>query len=261
MGVATVLKKSLISGFLSLPVLFLSYIGFLSIGLASTNLFLLFIGCVTVLPIVVFSLHWFHGILKAPFAGLLGAGLITAYYTVPSIGNPNANTLYSTTALVQTIFTVLGLAINTFSNEAREIQSFGLTSGQPERQNVSPSFWSAIVVFIMGYMFSSALNIYNMPAATGAADSKVANRKGKAFMIMMNLLLILIMLLGLRYSLGTETLSGLGVSLFVIAPLAVLWNEITTLCGAAPGDIFGIVQRMLPSTASADVPKVCIYTK
>lgn len=261
MSVVSGLKKTLVSGFLSLPVLFLLYIGFLSMGLASVNLFLLFIGTVTIIPVTV---GWLHHFGDPIFTGVLATALSGAYYAILAANSPTgASVQLSTPVLVQIILTAVGGIIHAISagNGGHMKDTYGLTSSAPFSQNVSPSFWSAIVVFIMGYMFSNALSIYTMPAAEGAEASKVASRKGKAFMLMMNLVLMMVLLLGLRYAIGAETMAGLGVAILVIGPLAYGWQQLTALCGAAPGDIFGIVQRMLPATAAADVPKICTYTK
>jgi hypothetical protein len=262
MSIATTIKKSLVAGFLSLPVLFISYIAFLSMGLASINLFLLLLGTVTVLPLTVGILHtelpW-----KIPADVTLGTvlalgygGLAAAQYPGKTFGSMFGNT----NVLIQTILTVIGIVIHLITASTK-IDTFGLVSGHPEQQNVVPSFWSATMVFIMGYMLSNAQAIYTMPSAEDASKSKVNNRKSKAFILMMNLVLMLVLFLGLRYALGTETVPGIGVALFVIGPLSFGWHQLTSLCGAAPGDIFGIVQRMLPATAAADVPKVCVYSK
>jgi len=261
MTVVTALKKTLVSGFLSLPVLFLLYIGFLSMGLASVNLFLLFIGTVTVLPLTVLWLHRFGDPI---FTGVLATVLSGAYYGISAANAPKGvGVPLSTAVLLQIILTAVGGIIHAISDggAGHKKDTYGLTSSAPFSQNVSPSFWVAIVVFIMTYMLSNALSIYTMPAAEGAEASKVTNRKGKAFMLMMNLVLMMVLLLGLRYVIGAETLPGLGVAILVIGPLAYSWQQLTALCGAAPGDIFGIVQRMLPATAAADVPKICTYTK
>lgn len=260
MSIATTIKKSLVAGFLSLPVLFISYIAFLSMGLASINLFLLLLGTATILPLTVMILHQ-ESFKYADIA--LGFALIIGYSGLAAAQYPNSNFISifgNTNILLQTISTILGIVLH-FRTPSEKIDTFGLVSGLPDRQNVVPSFWASTMVFIMGYMLSNAQAIYTMPKAEGASDSKASNRKGKALILMINLILMLVLFLGLRYALGTETLPGIGVALLVIGPLSFGWNQLTSICGAAPGDIFGIVQRMLPATAAADVPKVCVYSK
>jgi hypothetical protein len=118
-----------------------------------------------------------------------------------------------------------------------------------DRFNVAPSFWVAQVVFFFAYLFSNALDVYNIPAATDTPveEWRVENRKARSVMIMSVSVFLLIFLLSVR-ALATdlETVFGIALGLIAIAPLGYGWYRLTTLLGVRKMDVFGIVQQMVP---------------
>ena len=115
--------------------------------------------------------------------------------------------------------------------------------------NVSPSYWVAHIVFLFSYIFTNALTVYRKEASvsTSTYSWKVENRKARSAMIMTVSLILMISLIGLRYFVvGTETFLGILIALVTFFPLGYGWYQLAIKSGAQQGDVFGIVQQMIP---------------
>jgi hypothetical protein len=128
------------------------------------------------------------------------------------------------------------------------------------QQSVMPSWWNAHVLFFTGYIFANAYTIYSTPPDRGASDWQVQNRQTKAMAVMVVVLLFGLGISFLRYwTTGLETLTGWLWAILFSGGLGVAWYKIATLCGARPGDVFNIVQQVLPVSAKEEVPMTCVY--
>ncbi len=129
------------------------------------------------------------------------------------------------------------------------------------RSIVAPSIWVTQIMLFMTYLFYNALSIYNMPAESGADETKVANRKARATSTMIIVAVTAASLVGLRLYLGKgcETIYGAGLAVFLGTGLGIGWYELAKVCGVRHADVFGIVAKMLPPGAMEPPPKMCVY--
>jgi hypothetical protein len=129
------------------------------------------------------------------------------------------------------------------------------------KYNVTPSYWVAHVVFLFSYIFTNAMEIYKKDASvsTRSYNWKIENRKGRATMIMMTCIVLLIMFLGIRYFVsGTETFLGILVGLGAFAPLGYFMYKLAMRSGAQNGDVFGMVQQMIPALEEDSNATICL---
>lgn len=122
--------------------------------------------------------------------------------------------------------------------------------------NVAPSWWVAQIVFFFFYLFSNAMDVYNIPPVSDSPleEWRVENRKGRASMIMGVSIFMLIFLLMMRALVtDLETKTGMLIGLVTMAPLAYGWYQAAVAAGARKSDVFGIVQQMVPVTDDKSV--------
>jgi len=77
--------------------------------------------------------------------------------------------------------------------------------------NVFPSYWVAQTVFFFSYLFANAYDVYSLEpiSDTPSEEWRVENRRGRASMIMVSTVFIMLFMVVMRYTLtGTETLVG-----------------------------------------------------
>jgi hypothetical protein len=133
-------------------------------------------------------------------------------------------------------------------------------AGMASSFNVAPSYWVAHVVFFCSYIFTNAYTVYNLDSATaGSAPWKIENRKGRSLMIMIVSLLSMGALILSRYVMtGAETVLGVIIGIGVFVPLAYYWYQIAIKNGSQNGDIFGIVQQIMPSIEEDTAATLCL---
>lgn len=120
--------------------------------------------------------------------------------------------------------------------------------------NVAPSYWVAQVVFFCAYVLSNAIQIYKLEVADDSPDQqwRVENRKARAKMILGGVSVLVVALLFMRWRMtGAETPFGILVGLLTAGPLGYAWYQLATQIGIRHGDIFGIVQQMIPIDSAA----------
>jgi len=128
--------------------------------------------------------------------------------------------------------------------------------------NVAPSYWIAHVVFLCSYIFSNALKVYNMDPVKTNTAWRIMNRKARSKMIMILTAVILTLLILIRlYTTQAETVFGTIIGLAAFIPLGYGWYEVAIKSGAQNGDIFGIVQQMIPSIEDDTQASLCIKAK
>lgn len=126
--------------------------------------------------------------------------------------------------------------------------------------NVGPSFWVAHVVFLCSYVFTNAYTVYKLDASAVPGPAwKLENRKARSLMIMATSVFLLVTLLVSRYYMtGSETIFGILIGLGAFAPVAYYWYQIAIKNGAQNGDIFGIMQQILPAMEEDSNAALCM---
>jgi hypothetical protein len=126
--------------------------------------------------------------------------------------------------------------------------------------NVGPSFWVAHVVFLCSYIFTNAYTVYKLDASAVPGPAwKLENRKARSLMIMATSVFLLVTLLVSRYYMtGSETIFGILIGLGAFAPVAYYWYQIAIKNGAQNGDIFGIMQQILPAMEEDSNATLCM---
>jgi hypothetical protein len=258
MDFTTDIRKFLISSFLALPVLLISYLGFLSAALANISTAFLFVGAAIVVPIILFFLH-LEGYWE--FLGLgVGGALLVGYFANMGWDFGNTSNLIPFLSVAVGFFVKYTGPFLITDPRAVKRKSFGfLPMGPPEDMNINPSLWASEMVFIFTYMFMSAYEIWKKPVTPGTQVHKVDARKQKATILMMMIPMMLVLFLLLRFSLGAESTLGLSVAVLMMGGFSAMWYNLANSLGADYSDIFGIVAKMVPTSALSDVPKVCVY--
>ena len=193
-------------------------IGFLSISVLNVGMIFLSVGQIIVVPIATLLIRIFTSILPATHVPPSDVGLL-----VPSI------------------------------KDALSTSSF----------NVAPSFWVAHVTFLCSYIFTNAYTVYVVDTESGAAASgpkwKLQNRRARSLMIMITSVVLLIALILSRYLMtGAETIFGILIGLIAFIPAGYYWYQIAIQNGSQNGDIFGIVQQMIPSMENDTKASLCV---
>jgi hypothetical protein len=126
--------------------------------------------------------------------------------------------------------------------------------------NVAPSYWVSHTVFLCSYIFMNAYTVYTLnTSAVNAPAWKTGNRKGRSLMIMIVSVVCLLALLISRYRMtGTETVFGILIGLGAFIPVAYYWYQIAIKNGAQNGDIFGILQQVLPAMENDTNASLCM---
>jgi hypothetical protein len=127
--------------------------------------------------------------------------------------------------------------------------------------NTAPSYWLGHVIFFFSFLISNGFGVLNMEAAESADPEKVENRKTQAILSIGLTIGILLALLAMRFLfVGCETGLGLLLGGIPMGLLGYAWFNVARECSARDSDIFGIVQKVLPSSALDPPPMTCVYT-
>jgi len=123
-----------------------------------------------------------------------------------------------------------------------------------------PSYWLATVVFFFSYLAVNGFSLYNRESSEHADKNAVFARKSQAMMGAVLAIVIGLLFIGMRFIIsGCEKGWGLVIALFTMIPLAIGWYRFAAACGADRlVDLFGIANGMLPMSAKANVPYVCV---
>lgn len=218
-GILLSARTAIISGFKALPVIMVSFIGFLSIGLGNLGLFVLFLGHTLLLPIAVYlSQFAFEAINK---------------------NDPDKSKYH--VQLNQASSLVAG------------------SGGGELRVNVAPSFWLAHVLFLLGYMLANAVSVMSIPDDPKIDPILKKNRRVRAGMIMATTIMMALIVSLLRYNTHSETFRGVIIAFGVGGLLGYGWYQFAVLCGARAADVFGMAQQIIPSSAKDEKPMTCVY--
>lgn len=207
------------------------------------------------LPLILIGWCFFMGITQANIGYLvLSMGQITAVPILTYLLNLISEFLFSTTSLAS-FFTVATGPLTTLIPYADAVSSGSTTW-------VGPSYWMAQTTFFFSFLITNAISLLRMKAVKRAPSDKVENRKSQATLSLMISLAVFIAIIVLRLVLtDSETIASVALSLAGFIPLGVMWFNLAKSCSARDTDIFGIVQGILPASATESPPMTCVYTK
>jgi len=171
------------------------------------------------------------------------------------------------------------LAMNSLAKTAgtTNISEIGLESGVDYMSNTRglfsntssysfPSYWMGQLWFLVGYILSNAVDLYNEEIPSGTEDWRKLARKSKTATLIATILIIGVAFTVLRYmSSGKENLTGIIIGI-LFGGIGSGWYFIAKLCGARMSDIFGISSQMLNGGKSNKImacsyPSVRVSTK
>ena len=146
------------------------------------------------------------------------------------------------------------------------------TSSTPiKTQTVITSTWMALISFFFGYLITNASSLLAMndPSAnvqievTSDEDTNIlpqqSTRLAQAGTSLVIILIALVFVLVFRYTTSCETVTGMITSLVLFGGLGASWYRILALPGEQRlSDLFGIANRILPSSAMLNGPMACL---
>ena len=128
-----------------------------------------------------------------------------------------------------------------------------------ENENIVCTISFAMICFFLGYMMTNAVTLYRRPVEDGADPVKVSNRTSRAILSIISIVVFAIIAIGFRIYAGCEPNVGIVMGVLIFGALGYGWY--TMLSGPSDGrlaDLFGISNRILPASATADKPVACI---
>jgi hypothetical protein len=135
-----------------------------------------------------------------------------------------------------------------------------IAAGSKSYINVAPSFWVAHVVFLCSYIFANAYTVYTLDTSGVSGPAwKIENRKARSLMIMIVSVASVLALIASRYVMtGSETVFGILIGLAAFAPLGYYWYQLAIKNGSQNGDMFGIMQQVIPSIEDDKNASMCV---
>jgi len=219
MSLLATIRSTILLAFKALPLLLISFIGFLAIGLGNLSLFVLFLGHSVIVPVVVEIMH------KATSSSTLDVG----------------GDISQLVPLVPTTGASYG----------------GLVSNFPSYWMAHICFFfgylltNAITIYT-GYGLPPT-------AANAPDWAVEARKTRAATLITTTVILwVLVSYLRYSLT-GAERAAGLISAFVVLGGLGCGWYFFAQLCGARNSDIFGIVQQMVTQDDSNSKPMTCVY--
>lgn len=226
MPVLATIRSTVLLAFKYLPLLLISFVGFLAIGLGNMSLFMLFIGHALVVPGVTEILHMFK----------------SGDHTLM-----NMNDVSQLVPLMPASGDSYNAAVNIYP---------GYWMAQ-----ISFFFGYLIMNAIDILQAETDLSIIKNATSKEALNIKIQSRKDKAAVLIANLVFFFILISVLRYyTTGTEHFFGVLLAMIVLGGVGMSWYWIASLCGAINSDIFGISMQMMSNESAQDKPKACVYT-
>jgi hypothetical protein len=224
MPILAQIRSTLLLAFRYLPLLLISFIGFLAIGLGNTALFILFIGHAAVVPLVTELLH-----MAFSTSNLMSINDVSQLVPLlPSTGE----------------------------------SATGTANIYPTYWMAHISFFFGYLITNAGKILTAETDLSVIKNATSKAslELKINARKQKAGILIASLLFFYLLLCLIRYyATGAEHIFGMMMSLPLLA-IAVGWYYFAEACGATNSDIFGIAMQMMSVDTAQDKPKACVYT-
>jgi hypothetical protein len=219
-SLASTIRGFLERSFLSLPILIFGWALFVGSTTGNIGLLVLSLGHATVAPLATWILHTLASFLPAS---------MQPYMQVPASSTCN-------------------ILSGGFVDEGSTVYSI-------------PSYWLAHIAFFFGFLLSNAAEILNMPAAENAPADKVERRKSQAQLVLGLSVALFILFVGVRvFKVGCETIPGVVLGIPIFYSIGYGWYKLARECSARDSDVFGIVQGILPPSASDPPPMTCVYT-
>lgn len=219
------IRSTLLLGFSSLPLLLISFVGFLAVGLGNISLFLLFIGHALVVPLITELLHFVNGQKNTLMTMNDAASLVPLM--------PVSGSSYKTPVSIYPTYWMAQIA-----------------------------FFFGYIVSNAAFILGAPVNIdaiKNKDSHDGL-KARINARVYKAGMILGTSLLLYIVICAIRlYTSGTEAFTGILMAQLLFG-FGALWYYIASQCGASNSDIFGISMQMMSPDSAKDRPKTCVYT-
>ena len=129
----------------------------------------------------------------------------------------------------------------------------------------APSYWITTMGFFFGFVFSNIMDTMNSPMYPGSDPVGHEKRNSQSMFILCATSLFLIGLVIIRFYLmgACEGQGFLGKSIsiaFGIISGIIGWGfyEISKSCGSRSSDLFGVLSQIIPPSASAVSPTVCV---
>jgi hypothetical protein len=224
MPILAEIRSTLLLAFRYLPLLLISFIGFLAIGLGNTALFILFFGHALIVPLVTGLLHM----------------------------------LFSTSNLmsINDVSQLVPLLPSTGES------AIGTANIYPTYWMAHISFFFGYLITNAAKILTAEtdLRILNNATSRAAVELKIQARKQKAGVLIASLFFFYFLLCFIRYyATGAEHIFGMMISLPLFG-IAIGWYYFAEACGATNSDIFGIAMQMMSADTAQDKPKACVYT-
>jgi hypothetical protein len=202
------IRKALLLFFLGFPIIMLSLTGFLALGFGNTGMMFLFLGQAILVPVGVFLTH-------------IASAITTILF-------PREWVFVAPT------------------DNALLVPSDALPS---EPINVAPSYWMAHVTFFFAYLLTNAGEINAMDSTADTINQKwrTENRKARSSLAIAVGAIMYALMIILRFTVTkSETFFGMLIAIGIFSVLGWGWYQAAKSAGARKGDIFGIVQQMIP---------------
>jgi len=225
MPILAEIRSTLLLAFRYLPLLLISFVGFLAIGLGNTALFILFIG---------------HAIAVPAFTELMHIGT-NGNYTLMAMND------------VSQLVPNMPSSGDSYTTAANVVPGYWMA-------HISFFFGYLIMNASEILTAKTDLSIIKNTASKASLDLKIQARKQKAGVLIASLVFFYILISITRYyATGTENIVGMVAAAFLI-PVGVGWYKLAEVCGATNSDIFGIAMQMMSVDTAKDKPKACVYT-
>jgi hypothetical protein len=212
-------RSNLFLAFLSLPMLLMSLIFFLAIGLGNVGLFVLFLGHALMVPLLLLFTH-----------GILG---MTSLYGSPSLYKASSDV----SQLVPSVPHALGL-------NAPVAPSFWMA-----HMTFFMGYLLANAVGVFRIPQDKKTSDYYFENRKAKAVT----------IMVLTIFLSLILAGARWWFTDTETLPGVVIAFLTSGALGFGWYQFAEVCGARHADVFGVVPQLLPANAKAETALTCAF--
>ena len=134
-----------------------------------------------------------------------------------------------------------------------------------ENSHSAPSYWISAIGFFFGFILTNAIDTLQTPMFPGADPIGHEKRNTQSMFLLAATATLIVLILAVRfYFMGSCEGRGflgkaVGLTFGVIAGL-IGWGFyiLSKICGARSSDLFGVLSQIIPPSASAVSPTVCM---
>lgn len=221
-GFFTVLRNTIVSGFLALPIVLITLSGFLATSTANVGFILVFLAQIFVIPLI-----------------QIVTGKLRDFSFIQHLLKLDPTLSYAK------------------MNKLCSISPADVTSDM-----VPPptSYWMANVIFFFTYALTNAVTLYTASSEKSDPDpTKVENRKAQAItaIILLSAVYLLLLYNYVAY-VGCETPGSVFLALLLYVPLGYGWYRLAELCGLRTADVFGIAGQLYIPGGDTTYPYACV---